>query len=469
MDRNEAREWAREDFGCAVLGDARRAERAVAMAAAAYEKPAGRILQVFHTSAQRQGAYDFLVNPACKAVALSVALGNATATRCEGQSRVYVSVDGSSLSLVDRQRKKGFGAVGSSKAGSSGLKVVTAYAIDEHGVPVGVLDQQYWARKRGRKRHDCHARSLAEKETRHFIAALDASKERLAQSAPCCRAWFLMDRENDRRHCFEWFGDNGESYVVRSSYNRRLDQCEKRYILDELESVTPLHTYTLDVTAGPGRRARKAHMVVRATRVTMRLRDQWKKKTRPLEATVVEAREEGTTPPKEQPIAWRLLTNVHVNAEEDADEILEAYAMRWRIEDFHKTWKSGACNVEDCQLRSMDSVMKWAIIMAGAAARIQRLKLLSREKPELPASCELSKYEIRALIMLKRKYKKRTETITDDEPTLGKAMYWMAELGGYTGKSSGGPPGAITMQRGYEFIAGAAATLEQLDSEGKLR
>jgi hypothetical protein len=349
------------------------------------------------------------------------------------------------------------------------LKVVTAYAVDEDGVPVGILDQQYWARQRGRKRHDCHARSLTQKETKHFIGALDASRERLAHCAPGCRPWFLMDRENDRRHCLEWFADSGETYVVRSSYNRRLDQCEKRYILDELEVAAPLHTYTLDVAAGPGRTARKAHMVVRATRVTVRLRDRLKEKNRPFEATVVEAREQGTTPPKEQPIAWRLLTNVRVTNEEEADEILEAYAMRWRIEDFHKTWKTGACNVEDCQLRSKDAVVKWAIIMSAAAARIQRLKLLSRQKPDLPASSELSKYEIRALIMLKRKYKKRTETITDDEPTLGQALYWMAELGGYTGKSSGGPPGAITMQRGFDFIAGAVATLEQLDSEGKLR
>ena len=37
-----------------------------------------------------------------------------------------------------------------------------------------------------------------------------------------------------------------------------------------------------------------------------------------------------------------------------------------------------------------------------------------------------------ALITLKRRTKKRTETIPDDVPSLAQAIWWMAELGGYT-------------------------------------
>lgn len=469
MNRNEARDWARDDFGGAALGDARRTQRVVDMAAAAYANPAGRILQVFRTSAARQGAYDLLVNGACRPEALTEALGASTAERCGGEARVFVSVDGSSLSLIDHHKAKGFGAVGSSQQGASGLKVVTAYAIGDKGVPIGVLDQQWWARKRGRKRHDCHARSLQDKETKHWVRSLETSKSQLEQHAPNCRVWFLMDRENDRRHCLQWLRDNDATYVVRSSYNRRLDQSEPGYILDKLRALAPLHTYELKVTAGPGRTARVARMVVRTTRVRVRLRNKWTKTFEPLEVTVVETREEGTTPAKEQPIMWRLLTNHVVATAQDADDIIDAYATRWRIEEFHKTWKTGACNVEDCQLRSKNAVVKWATIMAAASARIQRLKLLSREQPDLPASAELTKYEIRALIILKRKHKKRTETISDHEPTLGQAVYWLAELGGYTGKSSGGPPGPITIQRGLDYIAGGAALMQQLDRDGKLR
>lgn len=39
--------------------------------------------------------------------------------------------------------------------------------------------------------------------------------------------------------------------------------------------------------------------------------------------------------------------------------------------------------------------------------RIERLKYLSRQSPQLPASVEFSLYEVQALILLKRGEKKR--------------------------------------------------------------
>lgn len=464
MDACEARQYAREDFGSVVLPDVRNVSRVMDMAAVAHLQPAGRVVQVFPTSAARQGAYDFLGNDRCSAEALTESLGNATALRAAKHDVVFVSVDGSSLSLTDRTGKKGFGRVGSTKQEGRGLKVVSSLAFDAAGVTLGVLDQQWWTRAARKKRHDCHARDLHDKETKYWVDSLDASKRRLTARAPRTRIWFLLDRENDRRHCLDWLRDSGATYVVRSSFNRRLEADGKRYLCDELEAVAPLHEYSLKVMAGPKRAARNARMVVRAFRVRLRIRDRSRgKKLPPLETTVVEAREERTTPPGEKPLVWRLLTNHLVTSSEEADEVIDAYAMRWRIEDFHKTWKTGACNVEDAQLRSKNAVVKWAIIMASVAARIERLKHLGRNEPELPASRELTKYEIRALIHFKRKYKKRTETIPDTEPTIGQAIIWIAELGGYTGKSSGGPPGSITIRRGLDYLAPAAAILESLE------
>jgi hypothetical protein len=469
MNENEATGSAREDFGGAKLGDPRRTVRLTSMAARAYCRPAGRILQVFETSAERQGAYDFLGNAACSPAAITDALGMSTAHRCREHTDVFVSIDGSSLTLVDHTGKKGFGGVGATKQGGRGLKVVTALAVDAEGTPIGVLDQQWWARPSRKKRHDCHARTIEEKETRHWLECAHACKRRLTEHAPGTRIWFLLDRESDRRHSLEDLRDSCETYVVRSSYNRRLEAEDKRYLFDELRAAGPLHEYLLDVPGGPKRTARKARMVVRTTRVAIRLRDRRKETTQPFEVTVVETREEGTTPSGETPIAWRLLTNYDVATAEDADRVIDAYATRWSIESFHKTWKTGACNVEDSQLRGRDAMVKWATIMAGSAARIERLKILSRNEPTLPADRELNKYELAALIALKRRNKKRTETIPDSIPTLAQAIYWLAELGGYTGKSSGGPPGSITIRRGLDYIAPAAALLESLESTGNLR
>jgi Transposase DNA-binding len=56
------REWAYEEFGHAELGDSRRTDRVVRMAAAPAEQPGGKVLDVFRSSAERQAAYDLLSN-----------------------------------------------------------------------------------------------------------------------------------------------------------------------------------------------------------------------------------------------------------------------------------------------------------------------------------------------------------------------------------------------------------------------
>jgi hypothetical protein len=465
----DAEAWAKEVFGSAALGDERRTRRLVQMAATALHAPAGRVLEVFRSSAERQGAYDLLSNERVVPAALTAAMGQATARACAREATIFVSIDGSSLSLVDRMGTKGFGGVGSTRQGGRGLKVISSLAIDSHGTHVGVLDQQWWSRPVHKKRHDSHRRRRDDKETRHWIASIEASAERLRDHAPQTQVCFLLDREADGRDCLEALRSSGAEFVVRSSFNRRLADDVPHYLVDELRTVTPCSSYPLDVKAGPGRSARRAHMTVRALRVRLRLRDRRTERLTPFETWVVEAREEGTCPPNEKPIAWRLLTNRALHDEHDAREVVDAYAKRWCIELFHKTWKSGVCNVEDCQLRAVAPVLKWAILMAAVAARIERLKTLSRSEPEMPADRELSPHELLALLTLKRREKKRTETIPDSIPTLAQAIWWMAELGGYTGKSSGGPPGTVTIRRGYERVIAAAQAIGELERMGKLR
>ena len=207
-------------------------------------------------------------------------------------------------------------------------------------------------------------------------------------------------------------------------------------------------------------------MVVRVGRVALRLRDRRTRRITPLEVTAVWTRENGTTPADEEPIDWLLLTNYPVTTLEQAHEVIAGYATRWRVEECHKTWKSDGCNVEDTQLHSANAVMKWATILAAVAARIERLKRLARKHPDLPATVELAPIEVRALVLLKRRYKNAKESIRDD-PTIKDAVLWIAQLGGYTGKSSGGPPGALTIRRGLERLNAAVEMLVALTAEGE--
>ena len=156
------------------------------------------------------------------------------------------------------------------------------------------------------------------------------------------------------------------------------------------------------------------------------------------------------------------MTNHPIETDEDVAAIIAGYKHRWAIEELHRTWKAGACNVEDAQLRSMDRVVKWVIMSVTVAARIERLKVLARTEPSRPAATEFSTYELEALVRLKRQNLRRNEKMPRRAPTLGEAILWVAELGGYIGKSSGGPPGSITLRRGLEYLAPAAAIIESL-------
>jgi hypothetical protein len=473
MQNASATAWAQEEFGRARLGDARRTARLVEMAREAAVRPAGHISEVFLTGAERQGAYDLLGNPAVRVEALQEAAATACAARSAEHPFVLVPVDGTSLTLTDRSRAKDFGGIGPDQHGARGLKVIGAIAVSPEGVPLGIMAQRWWTRpvtqKPKKKRGSYDPRRVEEKETQHWIEAIEDTTRRLQQEAPGTRAWFQLDREADSWPLLLTLSRSGHDFTVRASWNRRVRTAKgTRYLRDVVAKLPVLGTYDLPVPAAPGRAKRVARMQVRSGTVTLDLRDKNTDRSWSLTVNVVWTREHRTTPRGEKPLDWLLFTSVEAKSFEQACQVVVGYSQRWRIEEFHRTWKSGACDVETTQLHAATHVEKWATILATVALRIERLKYLSRNQPDLPASVELSPVEIRTLLLLKRAKKKRNETIPDATPTIAQATRWIAELGGYTGKSSGGPPGSITIRRGLDEILAGARVLEALESQNKM-
>jgi hypothetical protein len=69
-----------------------------------------------------------------------------------------------------------------------------------------------------------------------------------------------------------------------------------------------------------------------------------------LELTIPHATERGK-PRDRDPIVWKLITDLPVTSRDSAIEKLQWYAMRWKIETFHKIMKSG-CRAEQSKLRT---------------------------------------------------------------------------------------------------------------------
>ena len=88
--------------------------------------------------------------------------------------------------------------------------------------------------------------------------------------------------------------------------------------------------------------------------------------------------------------------------------------------------------------------------------RVLRLMYLSRVAPKTDATVEFEPVEIRAIVLLR---KPKDVRAAKRRFAMAQVVRWVADLGGYTGKSSGGPPGAIVITRGLEYIRSAVALL----------
>lgn len=453
----DPQDWATQTFGDASLGDTRRTARLVRMATVAAARPAGKITQVYQTSADRQGAYGFLENPAVTAAAVATADHRATVRLVAGAPFAFVAVDGSSFRVTDRCRRKGTGRVGTRGARARGFQVQSAVVVRADGTPLGLSAQDYWARTDGKQAVARRKRKAAAKETRFWGTTMATTTAHFAAVGAGCRPWFQLDRGGDSQTVLGDALAGGRLVTVRAAQNRRLAAGPHAYLWDALAAAPVVCTYALAVPARAGQAARAATMVVRACVVTLRLRNPWTKTVRTATLWAVQAQEVGA-PPGVAALCWRLLTTWPVTTEEDACLVVFGYSQRWRVEEFHRTWKAGGCHVEDTELRSAAAIQTWAVVLASVAMRAVRLAYRAREEPAAPATCEFTPAELDAVIVLKRP----PGVARGDVPPLAQVVTWVAELGGYVGTSSGGPPGPTVITRGLKEVKVAVQTLANL-------
>ena len=81
--------------------------------------------------------------------------------------------------------------------------------------------------------------------------------------------------------------------------------------------------------------------------------------------------------------------------------------------------------------------------------------------PELPAKTVLTDIEIEVLRVRHKKIKK-------EQLTVGEALKLIAMFGGYNNRKNDGPPGNITLWRGFMIIRDRAEYHEELVIEGSL-
>lgn len=463
MECSDAKDWAYQTFGNAQLGDPRRTRRLVAIAAAVARRPAGKVTQSVAGVAAREGAFRFLESTKFKSHSLQTAAFDASSLLCAG-GVTFISIDQTSLNFVDRQQAKGLGPVGLRNSSTyRGMQVMTALGMDERGVPVGVLEQETWLRPEDRTPHGKgDPRSAQERESWKWVTTLRGAEERLKEAAPGSRRWYVCDRGADFWGFLTAAVETKQLFTLRSSYERTIRRNGRNQSLwKTLKRQQVLGTIKVSVPGSAERAARVAKMEIQALTSEVRISrpphgEQWEK------LSCLRVIEKDTCPSSEAPIEWKLLSNHSAETFDECVEIVRSYRLRWRVEEFHKTWKSGACNVEATQLRTLEAIKRWATILATVAVRIERLKRLSRETPEVSALSELSRAEVDAAILISE----TSRHAKGDELTLQQAVRLIGIVGGHMGRKGDGPPGSITLRRGLELITPAALALASGETSG---
>lgn len=475
--------WASEELSSLDLGHKARDACAVRVLANMARGVGSRVTDFTTTSAEQQQAYGFVENVAAKPGALTEAAAQA-ALRRVGQRQGYAiaAVDGTSLKLTDTSGKKQLGRVGTHDS-TRGLIVQTAMALSDDGLPLGILDQQIWARslKKAPKTEARRRRKLEDKESRYWLETVRSAEAAALEAGMQGRMWFQLDRGYDSSLMLDWMATSPNRATIRGEYNRALwigdeevptDQAaaQHRYVKEAIEAAAVLSTMFLPVEAAPKRTGRLAQMELKVAEIDVRLHDKSQRnKVRgvdgkwrnvpvswPRTLTVVCAREVATTPAGESPLQWMLWVNFPVDSAQTAQTVVRMYSYRWRIEIFHRLWKSGAMKVEQTQTRAIDNIQRIARMSALVACRLYRLTLLARHNPDDPASHELSPTELAVLTHMDPRSPRRTPR-PQKKGTIAWAIAVIADIGGYTGKSSGGPPGPFVIARGYQRMRDHAA------------
>lgn len=460
--------WARQEFGAAQLGDPRRTERAVALAARVVERPGGTVTGVVRGEAAREGAFRFLRNAQVSVAALGRSSHDATLRRCASERVVFVAVDQCSLGLTDRLGKKDFGPVGTkAEAQTRGIQAMTALAIGESGRVLGVCGQRWWRRRDEKSpRFGQDRRPMRERESSLWADVIDDVEDRVLKTRSSVKPWYQLDRGGDAGPTLLKAVQEQLYLTVRAAYDRTLASDEDDFVRlrAAVASEKPIAHFAHYLRPAAAQRAghsplRPRHLQVRVRPVSLAVTDYVPGKKRGDRRQTVDcwavSLREISPPPGVRRLDWLLLTTYPVRTLHDALKVAWGYCLRWRIEEFHKTWKSGACHLERSQLRSCATFQRWATLLAAVAARIERLKQAARQQPDSPALDYASRDEVDGAIVLTERCKwKLGQPLTIEQFVL-----LVANIGGYTGRSSGGPPGSIVIARGLDRVTAAAAGL----------
>jgi len=327
-----------------------------------------------------------------------------------------------------------------------GLLMHSGLVVTTDGLPLGLAAVKFWTRKKFKgtnalKRTVNPTRvPIEQKESVRWLDNLKRATTQLAEPARCVH---VGDREADIFELFCAAQEVRTHFLVRTCVDRLAGQ-GKTTVAKQMAREPIRGSHDVEVRDDRGR-VSTARVYLRFCRMTVHPPVGKQKRYPALSLTVIHAHERGT-PEGRDPIRWDLLTDLPVADLAAAVEKLDWYALRWKLETYHKILKSG-CQAENARLRTAERLTNLLAVLCVVGWRVFWLTMTSRVTPTAPPEAAFTPAEI---AVLDRAAGGRPPA---SERTVAHYLGEVAKLGGHLGRTKDPPPGNLVVWRGLTRLA----------------
>ena len=447
----------RETAGC-QFGDKRLDKRFTHLVDALWRSVGQPIPYACQDWANTKAAYRFLSNE--RVTESDILSGHFYSTRMRAVSALTVNAASPLLVLHDTTeftyKREPFDLVGVTNAIKysgrathtvGGIFMHSSLAVMTEGLPMGLSAVKLWTRDKFKgtralaKKINPTRIPIENKESYCWLENIRQTTELMPSYAECVH---IGDRGSDIYELFCLTKQYNTHFLVRTCVDRLSGDGD--HTVSHAMKAAPIlgyHTVSLRDKAGS---ISKIKLALKYKEIHL-LPPIGKQKQYPaLTVTVLHATE--VKPPKgRQPVQWKLMTDLPVETFEQAVEKLDWYAMRWKIELFHKILKSG-CRAEDSKLRTAQRLSNIIAIFCIIGWRIFWLTMLNRSQEKHLPGLALTEDEIHILKQMIFSKGQRRKSLR-----LSDYLSQIAKLGGYLARSGDPPPGNLVMWRGLSRLA----------------
>jgi Domain of unknown function (DUF4338)/Transposase DNA-binding len=407
--------WVEAEFGEVDLGHQDATQRLLRIAQAKAQNPSASYPECFAGDRHELKAYYRFIGQKREQMNPEAILSGhrrQTIRRIKGYRRVLVIQDTTDLDFSERLHCNELGDIGKNQTGavSQGLKMHSALAVSEEGLPLGVLATNIYA-SHFDSEDKAQNRPIEQKESYRWLRTIEQLRE-ISQWAPDTELIAVGDRESDLFELFDYRRRKARHLhlLVRARYDRCLED-EPRKLFAHLEALAVMGQAHLAVPrqrekkakpSQPGRIAlppRRAKVQLRWDKVTISAPKTAQTRQLPAMELYALLLSELDAPKGAKPLRWVLLSTVPIQSRKQALRCLRWYTRRWRIEEWHRVLKSG-CRIEAHQHQSAAKLARAIAIDTVIAWRVMLLTLLGRQAPQMRCELIFDPWECRLLEQL---------------------------------------------------------------------